>query len=148
MKTAIASTSLLFRTAYSESFKGSSVRCGEPSLAQQSFKDEVDINVLMERFKVTGQMPSGLRVPQFGDFSGVTDFRSAAAAVLAAQEAFMALPAKVRNRFGNDPQAYAEFCLNPANRDELISLGIIEAAPAAASPDVPPAGTPAGGPAS
>lgn len=137
-----------FQNAYSAAFRGSDLECKDPSLAQQNFKDEVDVNVLMERFKVTGQMPQGLRVPSYGDFSGVSDFRSAAESVRAAQDAFLALPAKLRNRFQNDPQAFLEFCSNPDNRDEMVSLGLIDAPAAPAASSEPAGGTPPAGPAS
>ena len=100
--------------------------CPEPSLAQQQFKDEVDINVLLERFRVTGQMPSGVRLPTFGDFSAVTDYQSAMNAVLAAQDEFMKLPPNVRSRFGNSPQQLLEAVSDPSRRDELEKLGLFD----------------------
>ena len=33
------------------------LKCQDPSLAQQHMKDECDINVIVERFGVTGQLP-------------------------------------------------------------------------------------------
>lgn len=50
----------------------------------------------------------------------------------------MDLPAKVRSRFENDPQKFLEFCSDPKNRDEAVSLGLIMSAPASA-PDPDPA---------
>lgn len=103
--------------------------CDDPSLAQQQFKDECDINTILERFNVTGQLPVSPLQPQFGDFSGVTDYQSALNAVLEAEESFAALPARVRERFANDPAAFVDFCLDAANRDEMKALGLIEGAP-------------------
>lgn len=103
--------------------------CDDPSLAQQQFKDECDINTILERFNVTGQLPVGPLQPQFGDFSGITDYQTALNAVLDAQESFDALPARVRERFANDPAAFVDFCLDAANRDEMKALGLIEGAP-------------------
>jgi phage internal scaffolding protein len=103
--------------------------CEDPSLAQQSFRDECDINNILERFNVTGQLPVNPLQPQFGDFSGVTDYQTALNAVLDAQESFDALPARVRERFANDPAAFVDFCLDTANRDEMKALGLIEGAP-------------------
>lgn len=116
-----------FQHAYSESFRGSDLECRDPSLAQQHFKDETDINVLLERFKVTGQMPQGVRLPSYGDFTGVTDFRSAQEAVLNARNAFMDLSPALRERFGNDPQQLLEFVSDEKNRDEAIRLGLVTA---------------------
>jgi phage internal scaffolding protein len=103
--------------------------CEDPSLAQQQFKDECDINTILERFNVTGQLPVSPLEPQFGDFSGIKDYQSALNAVLEAEESFAALPARVRERFANDPAAFVDFCLDAANRDEMKALGLIEGAP-------------------
>jgi phage internal scaffolding protein len=103
--------------------------CEDPSLAQQQFKDECDINTILERFNVTGQLPVGPLQPRFGDFSGITDYQTALNAVLDAQDAFDSLPARVRERFANDPAAFVDFCLDAANRDEMKALGLIEGAP-------------------
>ena len=70
-------------------------------------------------------MPQGLRVPTFGDFTGVQDYRSAMEAVRAANNAFMDLPANIRSRFNNDPQQYIEFFNDPKNKDEATKLGLL-----------------------
>ena len=72
------------------------LECKDPSLAQQHMKDECDINTIVERFGVTGSYLSAPVSPQYGDFSGVSDYHSAINAVRAAEESFMALPAKLR----------------------------------------------------
>lgn len=108
--------------------------CGEPTRTQQSFKDECDINVIMERFGKTGQVPGNLRVPSYDDFTGVTDFQSAMNAVREASENFMELPAKVRARFDNDPQLFLEFVASEDNRQEAVDLGLVKPAPPAAEP--------------
>lgn len=113
-----------FQHAYSEPYRGSDLRCPEPSLAQQQFGPEVDINVMLERFGVTGQMPTGVRVPQYGDFTQVNDFRSGLHVVMAARDEFMKLPAKLRARFENDPQQFLEFCSDKDNLPELRRLGL------------------------
>lgn len=129
-----------FQHAYSVPFRGSDLECLDPSLAQQHFKDETDINVLLERFKVTGQMPQGVRLPTYGDFTGVTDFRSAQEAVLNARNAFMDLPASLRARFENDPQKLMDFLADPANSDEAVKLGLkVASASASASAAAAPA---------
>lgn len=97
----------------------------EPSLCQQQFKDDSDINIMMERFGVTGLLPMSVRVPQYGDFTGISDYQSALNAVIAADEAFMELPAHVRERFGHSSEALINFCADDKNRDEAIRLGIV-----------------------
>nr|QJB20833.1 MAG: internal scaffolding protein [Microvirus sp.] len=118
-----------FQHAYSEPFRGSDLECKDPSLTQQSFKDDADINVMLEKFKVTGVLPQGVIMPTYGDFSGVNDYRTAREAMLKAEHAFMDMPANVRARFDNDPQAFLEFCADDKNREEAIRLGLVPKPP-------------------
>lgn len=119
----MATKSFVFATQYDEP-KHVVTSCPEPSLAQQSFKDEVDINYLLEKFKVTGQMPQGLRLPTYGDFSGVNDYQTAMNALITARDAFMQLPAQMRSEFGNDPQKFLEYCSDPNNLDDMVKRGL------------------------
>jgi phage internal scaffolding protein len=105
--------------------------CQDPSLAQQHMRDECDINVIIERFGVTGELPSAPVSPQYGDFSGVTDYHSALNKINATMDDFMALPAQLRVRFGHDPVQLLEFLENDQNRAEAIQLGLIDGQPVA-----------------
>lgn len=105
--------------------------CQDPSLAQQHMKDECDINVLVERFGVTGQLPQTPLEPSYGDFSGVSDYHTALNAIKAADTAFMGLPAQLRAKFDHDPNALLQFLQNEQNRDEAIMLGLIDGKPVA-----------------
>jgi len=105
--------------------------CKDPSLAQQHMKDECDINVIVERFGVTGQLPVRAIEPSYGDFSGVSDYHTALNKIKAADEAFMALPAKLRAKFDHDPNALLNFLENEQNRGEAIELGLIDGEPVA-----------------
>lgn len=103
---------------------------------QQSFKDECDINILMKRFLVGGQLPVDVRMPTYGDFTGVSNFHEAVNAVRSASEAFMEMPPEVRARFDNDAGKFVDFCSDDANIEEARKLGLI---PAAELPPAPPA---------
>lgn len=103
----------------------SGLECKDPTLTQQHFKDEVDINTLVERFGLTGEMPQVAKLPSFDDYTGIFDFQTAQNAIVAAREQFMLLPAKVRSRFENDPHQYVNFFADEANRDEAIRMGLI-----------------------
>ncbi len=99
--------------------------CEEPTRAQQHHKDECDINVILERFGKTGQMPVNAISGTYGDFSGVHDYHTALNALMAAEDEFAALPATIRNRFENDPSNLIQFLDNPENKTEAESLGLI-----------------------
>lgn len=97
----------------------------EPSLAVQDALEETDINTIVRRFGLTGQLPTDIRAPQYGDYTGLSDYREALDAVIEADRSFMKLPAHVRARFGNDPAAFVDFCSDEKNRDEARSLGLL-----------------------
>jgi phage internal scaffolding protein len=103
--------------------------CKDPSLAQQHMKDECDINILVERFGVTGSMPVAPLEPSYGDFSGVGDYHTALNKIRAADEAFMALPAKIRAKFDHDPNSLLNYLQNDENRNEAIQIGLIDGQP-------------------
>ena len=103
----------------------SGVACEEPSLAQQHFKDECDINNILRQFNITGQLPQNPLEPRYGDFTGVVDYHSALNSVIAAQSEFDGLPAQIRARFENDPAKLIDFLENTENLDEAISLGLV-----------------------
>ena len=111
------------------------LKCEDPSLTQQHMAEECDINYIVERFGVTGQLPDqAVNMPTYGDFTGIGDYRQALDAVSAANASFMALPANVRERFDNDPALFVDFCssTDPADRSLAIELGLI---PPPAKPD-------------
>jgi len=101
------------------------LKCEDKSLAQQHMKDECDINVIVERFGVTGQIPVTPLEPSYGDFSGVGDYHTALNKIRASDEAFMALPAKIRAKFSHDPYELVNFLMDESNRSEAIELGLI-----------------------
>lgn len=101
------------------------------SRAHQSFKDECDINTIVRRFGITGELPSNVRVPQYADFEETFDFMTSMNVIRDAQEAFMAMPSAVRDRFGHDPARFVDFFNDPDNRPEAEKLGIVTRRPVA-----------------
>lgn len=125
--------------------------CKDPSLADQSQAEEADINTLVRRFGLTGQMPVNVRVPVFEDFDEVFDFHTAMLAIKQAESSFAQMPADVRARFDNNPGRFVDFCtaVSPdgktlANLEEMRKLGLaVEAVkPPAAPAPAPAPGTP------
>jgi phage internal scaffolding protein len=100
------------------------LKCLDPSLTQQQFKEESDINTIVDRFMKTGHLPEPASMPQYVDYEGAFDFQSAMNVVRQADENFMRMDAKVRARFHNSPQEFLEFFANPDNADEAVRLGL------------------------
>lgn len=98
---------------------------GGESMTKQEFKEECDINTIVRRFGLTGELPTGVQAPTYGDFEFVGDYKSAVEMVMASEDAFMKFPAEVRARFENDPQQLLEFCADSNNRAEAERLGLV-----------------------
>lgn len=115
----------------------------EPSLAQQQFKEECDVNHIMKKYEQTGQIYHVNRKQGvYADLSNLTDYRQMLADVQKAEEAFQSLPAKVRYEFGNDPSKLIHFLQDKNNKSKAIELGLIEKtnddSTTTITPDVPP----------
>lgn len=114
-----------------------------PGRTLQAFKAECDINRIMKRYQQTGVIDHINRAqPRFGDIQ-VYDFQESLNIVLEAEARFAALPAEVRDRFGNDPGRLLDFVSKPENAQEAAKLGLIDLPPAPVGgppppPEVPP----------
>ena len=105
----------------------SALVCEDPSLTVQSDSVDADINVIVARFGITGKMPENVRLPQYGDFDGVTSYLDAMLVMERADKEFMSLPAEVRAKFDNDPSVFHDIAANPENIDYLRELGLAKA---------------------
>jgi len=105
-----------------------------PSKTVQSQREEADINTIVRNFGVTGQLPANVRVPSYGDFTGVDDYRTALHALREAEASFMQMPADVRVKFDNDAGKFVDFCSDTRNLDEMRKLGLAVPAPASDAP--------------
>lgn len=110
----------------------------EEDMAQQQFKDECNINVIVERFGVTGEIPQNIRQPMSSDFVDVIDYQTAQNALIEARNSFMQMDAKTRKRFDNDPAKFVSFFELEENRAEAEKLGLIN--PKAPPPSIPQTG--------
>lgn len=117
------------RTAYNYDMDAASdetgLECKDPTRAQQHFKEETDINTIVERFGITGELPKDLRVPINRDVWEIQDLKGAMNIVNEAREAFMQMPAKVRTTFDNDPAKFVDFVSDEDNRAKAEKLGIL-----------------------
>lgn len=114
----------------------------EGCTVQQQHKDAVNANRIVEKFEKSGLLPPIRSGGVYADVSQIGDYQASLEQVARAHEAFEGLPAKVRDRFENDPGQMLAFVSDSANRDEAIKLGLIEipspadpvSAPGAAEP--------------
>lgn len=97
----------------------------DEDMAKQEFKAECDINVIMSKALRQGVFPEGTKVGRYGDFSEIGDYQEALATVANANQQFAGLPAKVRDRFHNNPAEFLDWVQNKANLDEANDLGLL-----------------------
>lgn len=116
-----------FRTAYSPRKRVAVYPRGE-DLTKQSFKDECDINILMQRYQDTGMLDHVNQAePRYADVTAM-DYQEAMDIIADANSMFYALPSEIRDRFGNDPQRVLEFAEDPRNEAEAVELGFLDQA--------------------
>lgn len=96
------------------------------SRTNQEFVDDVDINKIMARYVKTGTVPVYAdRQPFYVDAVDYPSFQDMQNIMISARDAFLALPASVRERFHNDPAKFVEFAVNDENAAELKKLGLL-----------------------
>lgn len=118
------------------------VSSSAPSMTEQRHKKACNINTIMAKIRKGHAIPLNKREPIFGDFSQCTDFHTAQNMVLDAHDRFMDLPADLRRRFKNSPQALLAFMENPDNLEEGRKLGLLKPEEKGALPDIPPIKSP------
>lgn len=81
---------------------------------------------LLKRSK-PGQ-PVAMPRQQYMDLSqGPQNYEELVNQVAEINEQFQKLPAKIRDRFGNDPQQLLDFVHDPANIEEAVKIGLVDA---------------------
>lgn len=108
---------------------------GDESMVLQQFAEEVDINTIMDKYQQTGLFTHVAQYAgQYGDFSVSPDYKTALEKIMAADEMFSTLPAKLRDRFHNDPAEFIEFATDEKNIDALRDMGLAEKLPSKPDP--------------
>lgn len=99
----------------------------EPSLTRQEFLQESDINNILKQYQTQGILPETRPDGVYADFTdpAYADYQQAQNMVLEAQYLFERIPAKVRERFNNDPASLILFVQDPTNQEEAHKLGLL-----------------------
>lgn len=118
-----------FQSSSDQNSLDTGIEFTEPSLTKQSFSEDADINTIVERFGLTGEMPNNFAMPTYSDYDEVVDFQTAMNTVRAAGEQFLTLPPTLRERFQNDPQRLMAFLSDETNRQAAIDLGLVPTPP-------------------
>lgn len=113
--------------------------CGE-SRTKQEFAKAADINNIMRKYRTRGALPlCQMGQAVFQDVSNIPDFAEVQRRIARGKEAFMRLPAVVRNRFENDASKLVEFLQDEGNREEAEKLGLLPSRQVVEEPAAEPA---------
>lgn len=100
--------------------------CSSPILTDPSFKNQCDINVIMQQYAKTGLFPSSnSREPRYIDNTQIPNLEKAYEIVTNAENLFYDLPPTIRKLMDNDPSQLENFINDPKNKNILISEGLI-----------------------
>lgn len=115
-----------------------------PGLTKQAFANEVDINKIVAGFEKTGMVTHlNSKEPFYGDVSALVGYQECLDIVQKADELFMGMDARVRERFKNDPVEMIAFLQDEKNIDEAVTLGMVVKRPETGLPaPIPPVPNP------
>lgn len=134
-----------FRTPYDGNHVRSVISFSKPSRTKQEFKEQCDVNKIVENFTKTGRLDQlNAAHGRYMDLVNLPgSYHEALNFVINARETFETLPSDIRNQFGNDIQAFMEAC----EKDPNAVFGVLNAAEEGSSePATPPATPPAEAP--
>lgn len=108
----------------------SALICEDETRTQQQFKEECDINTIIDRFGIGAVIPENPSVPLQSEFLEVFDYQSALNKLIEADQAFMEYPAAIRAQFQNDAGKFVEFVSDPdpddAKKAKLREWGFLK----------------------
>lgn len=97
----------------------------KPSLTDESFKDECDISLIIERFKIHKIPPRTVDIA-YGYSPTVEDIQHAQMLLAETKTNFEGLPSKIRDEFGNNVENYLAYISDKANLRDCYERGLID----------------------
>ncbi len=108
----------------------------EDGRVKQSFKDETDINKILQRAQKTGTISHLTKhAAKYGDFANF-DFFEAQLMLTKGREIFDDLPSEIRTEFNQSQAAFFAYVNDPANTEDLLKKLPALAAPGRQNIDV------------
>lgn len=99
-----------------------------PSMVQQQFQEEANINHIVAFHRKHGFYPNiNTAAMVFEDLPGDIDYQEAMRIVMEANESFQKLGARIREKFDNDPAKFLDFATNNENHHEMVEMGLLNA---------------------
>lgn len=100
---------------------------GEVPLVKQSMSAECDINKIMEKYRLGGEIQHVNKAQgHYGDFSSGQEFTQAYTAIAEAEAGFAELPAHIRDLFGNNAETFLYKMEEDEFREDLVKAGVFD----------------------
>jgi len=98
-----------------------------PSRTQMQYKDQVNVNNIMKKFKKTGSITHLRNAKEgvYADLTQITDYAESLMQIKKADEAFLSIPSEIRNKFQNNPANLISYLKDPKNTEEAIKHGLL-----------------------
>lgn len=107
-----------------------------PSKTHQEFERDCNISKIVKAAgKEATLMVPRVSEPVYGNFENGADFKEIQNKLIEAEQQFMALPSKIREKFNNDPAELIEFCKDENNVEEAKEMGLLP--PDLPEPEIP-----------
>jgi phage internal scaffolding protein len=125
----------------------------DPSKARQSAYQGTEIDAILKKYATAGPEAFGVYLSQLParpyGVQPSTDYQNMLNEVIKVENYFMALPSRLRERFGHNAQNMIDFIADPRNLEECRKLGLVAkpdpiaaSGAAASAPPATPAATP------
>jgi phage internal scaffolding protein len=102
------------------------------SRTNQSFKDQCDVNLIIAKYRKTGEITHVRNVAQgsYMDCASVPEFQEAQNIIARANSLFADVPANIRAHFDHSPEKFFAFLQDDKNAEEAIKMGLATKRPA------------------
>lgn len=104
--------------------KHSSFHFAKPSMTEQQFKHETDINNIVKG--AISNLPPRNSMPVFADFPDPNAYVESMNMIADAHSLFETMPSDIREKFKNSPEEMLRFMADENNKDEAIKLGLVK----------------------
>ena len=99
----------------------------ETKCAQDHFKDECDVNRIIERYQATGVLTHVQNnQARYGEMPSGEAFQSMMTQIAEARSLFEELPSKARQHFNHDPVQFLNYIQDDPSLDILDDLGLTD----------------------
>jgi phage internal scaffolding protein len=98
----------------------------QQKIVDESQRELTDVHALLEPAIKRGLLRHATKFTEEYDDIPAIDYQEALNTVAKADQMFAELPTKWKNRFNQDPNEFLKFVHDPANGNEMISMGMIQ----------------------